>query len=236
MKGGCTAESETSRTDKITRVLALYHKLINGQHINKEMFCIDNGISERGFDRDIQDVRLFLSDSFSGEDVIYDKESNSYYITGSRPKYMDKFDITIIIKLILSTGVFREDEAMELAESLLQNVTNMDKKAVLNYLKTDISDCKGNHDKAIVKLLSDLYLVISSGNDIKIKYFESKQKKELELSPIKIIYDDGYFYLIGAENHQIEQIKKIRLDKIDSFAVMKSFYAQDIKNKYEEEK
>lgn len=229
-------EAETSRTDKITRVLALYHKLLNGQHINKEIFCIDNGVSERGFDRDIQDIRLFLSDSFSGDDVIYDKESNSYYMTGSRAKYMDKFDITIIIKLILSTGVFREDEAMELAESLLHNVTNMDKKAVLNYLKTDISDCKGNHDKAIIKLLSDLYLVISSGNDIKIICREGKQNKEIDLAPIKIIYNNGYFYLVGARNYRIEQIEKIRIDKIDSFTVMKTFYAKDIKNKYEEEK
>ena len=229
-------ELKTYRADKVTRVLGLYHKLINGQHVNKEIFCMDNGVSERGFDRDIQDIRLFLCESFSNEDVIYDKTSNSYYITGSRPQYMDKFETTVIIKLILSSRAFREDEAKALSENLLKNVTQTDKQAVLKYLKTDITDCKGNHDKAIVKLLSDLYSVISNGNDINVIYFVGEQKNELDISPIKIVYDGGYFYLIGAKNYSLEQIEKIRLDKINSFTLKKTFYAQNIKNKYEKGK
>ena len=229
-------EPKAFRTDKITRVLTLYNKLINGQYVNKELFCMDNGVSERGFDRDIQDIRLFLSDSFSGEDVIYDKESNSYYMTGSRPKYMNKFDTVIIIKLILSTGVFREDETMEFAENLLQNVSGMDRKAVLSFLRSEIVSFKEKHNKAVIKLLSDLYSVIGSGNDIEVKYTDISGSAALKLSPLEIIYDKGYFYLVGAENYQIGQIKKIRLDKIVSFTLMKSFYAKNLKNKYEEEK
>ena len=48
--------------DKITRLLILYSSLINGDEINKTMFCFENDCSPRSFDRDIEDIRLFLSE------------------------------------------------------------------------------------------------------------------------------------------------------------------------------
>ena len=51
--------------DKITRMLMLYSSLMNGEEINKTIFCFENDCSPRSFDRDIKDIRLFLSESFS---------------------------------------------------------------------------------------------------------------------------------------------------------------------------
>ena len=47
--------------DKITRMLSLYSKLINGEGVNKTIFCFENDCSPRTFDRDIEDVRIYLS-------------------------------------------------------------------------------------------------------------------------------------------------------------------------------
>lgn len=224
------------RTDKVTRVLSLYDKLINGQLVDKEMFCIENDVSGRGFDRDIHDIRLYLSESFSGREVLYDKERMCYYIPGSRPRYMDKFEAAVIIDLILSAGAFREDEAFGLSENLLCNLTQSDRKAVLGYLKHDMEEHKSNHDKAIIKVLGDLYSVISAGSDIVLTFFSGERKSEIKVSPVRVYYADGYFYLICAKNCQAGQIEKIRVDKIESFKILKTFYAKNIQNKYEEEK
>lgn len=45
--------------DKITRMLILYSSLMNGEEINKTIFCFENDCSPRSFDRDIEDIRLF---------------------------------------------------------------------------------------------------------------------------------------------------------------------------------
>ena len=57
--------------DKVTRILLLYSKLIQGEKINKTIFCFENEYSPRSFDRDIDAIRLFLSDTFSMSELIY---------------------------------------------------------------------------------------------------------------------------------------------------------------------
>ena len=66
------------KTDKITRILMLYHQLVNGQHINKTLFSWEHGINERSFDRDIEDLRLFLSEIYSAREIQYNKETGTY--------------------------------------------------------------------------------------------------------------------------------------------------------------
>lgn len=55
--------------DKITRVLMMYSKLLEGGKIYKKSFCEEMGIDRRTFDRDIEDIRLFLSESFYGNET-----------------------------------------------------------------------------------------------------------------------------------------------------------------------
>lgn len=64
--------------DKITRMLILYSSLMRGDEINKTIFCFENNCSSRTFDRDIEDVRLFLSESFSMAELNYRRKTMSY--------------------------------------------------------------------------------------------------------------------------------------------------------------
>ena len=47
--------------DKITRILLLYSKLMKGEEVDKIMFCFENNCSSRTFERDIEDIRLYLT-------------------------------------------------------------------------------------------------------------------------------------------------------------------------------
>ncbi len=64
--------------DMITRILKLYDALAGGQLIKKSTYCMENGISERTFDRDIEKIRNYLSESFSGKEVLYLTGENAY--------------------------------------------------------------------------------------------------------------------------------------------------------------
>lgn len=44
--------------DKVSRILRLFHSLIQGQKLNKADFAKSNNISERSVDRDIEDIPL----------------------------------------------------------------------------------------------------------------------------------------------------------------------------------
>ena len=66
--------------DKITRILLLYRRFMHGDLINKYETSLEFGISERSFDRDIQDIRLFLSEAYSNLELEYDEKRHGYCI------------------------------------------------------------------------------------------------------------------------------------------------------------
>lgn len=68
--------------DKITRILTLYSKLTQGKNVNKFEFCMETDCLPRTFDRDIEDVRLYLSEMYEGRELLYDRNGNFYYLSG----------------------------------------------------------------------------------------------------------------------------------------------------------
>ena len=52
---------EDNKNDKIERVLGIYTKLMNGDLVNKMQEAQKYGVNERSIQRDIDDIRNFLS-------------------------------------------------------------------------------------------------------------------------------------------------------------------------------
>lgn len=100
--------------DKVTRILILYSRLIEGRKIEKKTFCEDMKINRRTFDRDIEDIRVFFSEMYTGEEVIYDRSEDSYYLKNMHQKEENSGEEF--------TGIF---ERMGLKEA---NITRKEKK------------------------------------------------------------------------------------------------------------
>ena len=217
-----------SRTDKNTRILMLYDALLNGYGVDKKIFSMEHGIDERSFDRDIEDIRLFLSESFSGDELLFDRGTNTYYLTGTRPKYMDRMEATVISKILLESGLLRKDEMQGLLDSITSSVTERDATAIEDYLLQDIKNYKSDIDVAVLKFVEDLYVVIRGGHDIEIII----QDKTLKVSPLEIISENKAFYLVAAEEYSLENIIYINIQDIIRFKKLFSTRAEKLKQKY----
>ena len=68
------------------RILVLYQRLMAGKVINKAQLALEFETTERSIDRDILAIRLFLSDSFSGLDLVYDRKLRGYKLKNLRIK------------------------------------------------------------------------------------------------------------------------------------------------------
>ena len=55
---------EDEKNGKISRVLSLYTKLINGETINKADAANLYGVNERSIQRDISDIRYYLKKKY----------------------------------------------------------------------------------------------------------------------------------------------------------------------------
>jgi len=211
--------------------------LLNGQHVDKASFSVEHSINERTFDRDIEDVRLFLSEIYSCNEVIFDKQSNSYYLTGDKPKYIDRMAAAIIAKILLCSDAFRSDEMEGLFHTILSTVTPHDAKAISGYLQYDKRNYYSKTNSAILKTLGDLYAVIHNGTDIEITIRRNGASSENKrVSPLEIEISNSVFYLIGAEELNLSNIVRYRIDIIESFKVLGSTFSSAFKEKYYKEK
>lgn len=221
------------QTDKITRVLSLYTKLLNGEPVDKVWFCFEHNITERSFDRDIEDIRLYLSDSFSGTELLYDRTDKKYRLSGERPRFLDKLYVEVVLKILLSSGAFRRDEMEGLVDNILSAVTPSNRKFIRKALYTDCLDYHTRTENAILKILGDLYEVLNTHSDVVLILTTGKEKTQsIWAAPLEIKLEDSTFYLVVSLDRQLNQVQRFPLDAIYGFKKLDTFYSQELKMKY----
>ena len=94
-------ERKMAETDMTFRILEMYETFIQGKEIEKSSFCMEHGISDRTFDRDIEKIRIFLSETYSGHEVEYNSRRECYFIPGIRErKELSFLEASILIKIL----------------------------------------------------------------------------------------------------------------------------------------
>lgn len=206
--------------DKITRMLILYSSLINGEEINKTIFCFENDCSPRSFDRDIEDIRLFLSESFSVLELNYNRINNTYCIKGAKKQQLEFMEYLFVEKILQDTSVLRNDELGILKSHLLINTRDAPKMPKsLNQIYT-VSESQ-KHNKALLKMHGDLELTIRNQKYIRLVYQDNINRKHIyDIIPCSLRYKSGHLYFIGYIEKE-EKITAIRLDRVYSFEILR---------------
>lgn len=222
--------------DKITRVLILYSKLRKGKIVNKESFCVEYETTKRSFDRDIEDIRLFLSETYSGHELKYDRQKNGYLINGlSANKELEAMEVVLLLTLLSSSRSLRADEFEVLTKNIV-DASERWKKKELKEIAQNICEKYNavNHNQALLKLFWDLHMCIHDRNVIVLKYIKrTGEYVQRRVIPLEIIFSEHYFYLIGMiQNEDYEYPAFYRLDRVDSFAITSELYDKNIKEKY----
>lgn len=206
--------------DKITRTLLLYSRLIKGEKVNKFAFCMETDCIPRTFDRDIEDVRLYLSETFDVRELRYDRQEKVYYLSGVSRTELETVEYQLIERILLDTGILRRDELEGLLQHVLSNT-----EQTMNHFNTQkelFNTYDGPmHKKALLKMHGDLALAIRNQLVIQIKYiFDDETDEEIKVFPCCLKYLDNYLYLIAFQRNNADEIPThFRLDKIHSFKV-----------------
>ena len=204
--------------DKITRLLILYSSLINGDKINKTMFCFENDCSPRSFDRDIEDIRLFLSEVYSVSELKYNRMNNMYYIEGSKKQKLEVMEYLFIEKILQDVSVLRNDEFSVLKSHLLMNTRDTSKLLVSSKINSRYKTPA--HNKAILKIYGDLELAIRNSKYIRMGYQDDIGEKNISnMTPCSIRYQAGHLYFIGYTEE--DKTVNIKLEQIYSFEVLR---------------
>ena len=221
--------------DKITRILLLYSRLIKGEKVNKFAFCMETDCIPRTFDRDIEDVRLYLSETFDTRELLYDRLNKVYYLSGVSKTELESVEYLLIERVLSDTGVLRNDEL----EILLKHVLSNTEYAMMNQRNSGSEEkiyAGPTHGKALLKMHGDLAIAIHKQTVIEIKYMELEEMEEhIEIIPCRLKYENGYLYLIAYLMEPVDEMPiGFRLDKIYSFKIrrMQSYDEKQRVDKY----
>ena len=66
--------------EKSSRVLILFYRLLQREHIRKANFAMEFHTTERSIDRDIHTIRLVLLELHSTCELVFDKTECAYYL------------------------------------------------------------------------------------------------------------------------------------------------------------
>ena len=116
-------KEESIGKDKVSRILTIYSKLINGAIVNKAEEATNFGVNERSIQRDIDDIRNYLEqEAFEhgvSNEVIYDREKKGYRLEQIYKIKLTNDEILAISKILLDSRAFIKDEMMDMVQRLI---------------------------------------------------------------------------------------------------------------------
>lgn len=211
--------------DKVTRILMMYSKLLEGRKIYKKSFCADTGINRRTFDRDIEDIRLFFSESYIGYDLIYDRLDESYYLENYHQQSpLSPMEVSFLVVLIKSNQILRRDEYIQLVYNMIRACVWNKQEALAEIFGKEVNEYPQDIKKeALLKMQWDLQQCISERDIIRITLPEKCQKV---ISPLALWISKGELYLIGYGPE--ERLEVIPVRKIISFKMEQKKFSKEL--------
>lgn len=207
--------------DKVTRILRLYSQLAQGKKVNKVSFCMEVECSERTFDRDIEDIRLYLSEFFFNEELIYIKSENTYCFTNGQKQLLEPEEYLFLERVLLDTKLLKGEELKEL---LFRIASNTEKATQMStHGKTQMKMYEPLlHNGISLKLFYDMIRVIEAQCIIQFVYPQgSDEKTKYDVIPCRIEYKDTSMKLIAMPVHHREKKMEFELHKIESFSIIR---------------
>ena len=215
--------------DKVTRILMMYSKLLEGKKIYKKSFCADTGINRRTFDRDIEDIRLFFSESYIGYDLIYDRLDECYYLENYHKQIpLSPMEVSFLMVLVKSSQILRKDEYMQLLYNMIHTCVWNKQEALARISRKEINEYPQDVKKeALLKMQWDLQQCISERDIIRVTLPEKCQKVIL---PLALWISKGELYLIGYQTE--ENLEVIPVRKIVSFKMEQKKFSKNLQERF----
>lgn len=207
--------------DKVTRMLILYRRLMRGELISKSLYALEFEINERSFDRDIQDMRAFLSETFSNTELVYDEDLHGYHLINLHLKReISVGECYVLAKLLLDGRPLRTDDQSEVVQILLSQLSPAARERVVPVLFHAPAPPE-NRRKASMKLVEDLLFSIERKHQIALHFRD--ESVDSDCAPFSIEFRGRDTYLV-AWTIAAESPSLYPLDAISSYTPAKQPY------------
>lgn len=197
----------------------MFESLNRGEVINKKELANAFGISEKSVQRDIDDLRAYLSECYESGDVTidYDYIKGGYRLIKQEREFLTNDEILAISKVLLESRGFCKEELNKLIDKLLLQATpsaRMNIKELI--LKERFHYIPPRHGKMLLERIWEISEYIQ--NQEKITFDYTKMNGSMvhrSVEPLAIMFSEFYFYLIAwFDDHSKDFPAVFRIDRI----------------------
>lgn len=194
---------DSIKGNKIARILGIYTKLINGYQINKADEAKRYGVNERSIQRDIDDIRSYLSDEALENGflnaIVYDREKRGYRLEQIYKMRLTNSEILAVCKILLDSRAFTKKEMKSVLDRLVECCApRVNQKLVHDLIKNEeFHYVEPRHKSAFIDTMWEIGIAIKTCHYVEIRYERLKDRKSVKrkIKPVAIMFSEYYFYL-----------------------------------------
>lgn len=208
------------RENKGFRLLNIYERLNKGEKISKQRLAEDFGVSVKTIQRDIDDLRAYISETHFTEfeaSIKYDRAKNCYYLVRLEREWVTNEEALALCKILLESRAFRKDELSQLIEKLIMQIAPSDRSTAENIIRNEfVNYVPLQHKKNLLAPVWKLSECITNQRIISFYYTRQDGKESKKtVKPVSIMFSEFYFYLIAyAADGSADYPIVFRIDRI----------------------
>jgi predicted DNA-binding transcriptional regulator YafY len=173
-------------------------QLARGEVLRKDALISEFGVTLKTAQRDIESLRLYLTETGEGE-LRYDRKHDCYRIERASGGTLNAEEVFALCKILIESRAFNKDEFETLTRKLLLHLSPEQRLPVearignerVNYLPL-------KHGKPLIDTLWALANLVTERQLTRIWYVrQDKTPKAHVVKPVGILFSEFYFYLIA---------------------------------------
>jgi predicted DNA-binding transcriptional regulator YafY len=207
------------------------HKL-NAQALIEKLASFDISAERKSIYSDVDTLREL------GYEIILDsnKTDGGYYLA---ERSLEKYELTLLVDAVSSSRFITEKKTRELIKKLEGLLSKYDAKDLEREVYVANRIKSGNESVYIT--VDIIHKAVSLRKKISFKYCEYNLNKDLvprrdgkiySVSPIALIWDDEYYYLVGLDE-DVDKIRHYRVDKMKGVDISSDDISEDAKRDFD---
>lgn len=237
---------KSGEKNKTERILTIYKMLLDGETVNKGKLADYFEVNTRSIQRDIEDIRAYLSnqrDRLDGDtSLIYDRKKGGFRLNNGAKK-MTGGELLAVCKILLESRAFVKEELEPIIEKLIANCAPPahQKRTEALIANERYHYIEPHHRTKFIDKLWALGSAVKNQNYMKIWYDKLTEDQPVSrtVKPVGIMFSEFYFYLIAFIENRGNDTEYLfpaiyRLDRIRSFQVLEGHFPVPYKGRFEE--
>lgn len=222
------------------RLLAMYERLNKGEMLFKAKLAAEFNVTEKTIQRDIDDLRAYLTEEhFSEPDtaIKYDKSKNGYYLVRFERDWLTNEEVLAVCKILLESRALKKEEMKQLITKLLSQTSPADKKNLEEIIKNELHNyIPLRHNKPLLAPIWELSRYILKKEIVNFSYIRKDGLyKEHSVKPVAIMFSEYYFYLIAFMADDSKEYPTVfRIDRIQDIRGTKENFYVPYKNRFDD--